>query len=416
MSRFPNHFSPFLRASLAPMCAWLCGMASLLLVSTGLVFYTRNWATPEVAEKFYPTEPVGGVAFAILGILVVTRLPRNRVGWLFLSISLSAALALFTDQYTIYALTNRSAALPWVGFIAWLQGWVWLIGNWAIGMLPLIFPTGRLLSPRWRWVTWLLTFSAGAFAGLIFVVTWGMTAPQLQQFGTEQLSPLQQTLGDLLTLAMFGCYIAAALSLWVRLRRARGVERQQMKWFTFAVVLLVLSVVVANVAEDLWTTPWIEGASKGVQALFLAGMAVAIAIAILQHRLFDIDLIIRRTLLYTLLSLLLALLYWGSVIVLENFFHGLSGQGQNTFVTVISTLAIASLFTPLRRRVQEMIDRRFYRRKYDAELVLAKFAETVRNETDLQQLREQLLAVTQETMQPTQLSLWLKPIGNETRE
>ncbi|MCB0062763.1 MAG: hypothetical protein KDE19_11630, partial [Caldilineaceae bacterium] len=306
--------------------------------------------------------------------------------------------------------------LPLINVIAWLQSWVWLVGNWAIGMLSLIFPTGRLRSPRWRWISRLLTVSALSYAGLVITVTWGMNAAQLYQFKQSQLSPIAQIAGTVLNLAMSACYIGAALSLWLRLRRAQGVERQQMKWFTFAAALLIGSAVLGSVAQQLWPTPVIDFISKAAQAIFLAGMALAIGLAILQHRLFDIDLIIRRTLLYSLLTLTLALLYFGCVVLLENLFHSLTGQAQNSLVTVLSPLVIAALFTPLRRRVQEEIDRRFYRRRYDAEQVLAAFAETVRNETDLERLTQELVQAVQGTMQPTQIVLRLCQYDSTTTE
>ncbi|MFN8487237.1 MAG: hypothetical protein U0350_06565 [Caldilineaceae bacterium] len=404
------------RAQLAPVFAWSIGTLCFVLVIAGLLFYGLNHATPGVVEKFYPTEPVGGIAFAVLGVLVVARLPNHRVGWLFLVIGLSAALALFTDQYTIYKLVTHPAGQPFVWLVVWLHTWVWLVGNWAIGLLLLIFPTGRLLSARWRWASWLLAGSTGAFAGLVLVVTWGMTAQQMRQFDGSQLSPLLQTLSNGFILAMFVSYAVAALSLLARLQRARGVERQQLKWFTFAVTLLVLTILLANLAQELWSTPALDTLSKLIQALALAGMAVAVGLAILQHQLFDIDIIIRRTLVYTLLTGLLGLIYFSCVVILQGLVRPFTGADQSPVATASSTLAIIVLFAPLRHRIQALIDRRFYRRKYDAEQVLATFGETVRNETDLDHLTSALLTVVQETMQPTHVSLWLGKPANDARQ
>lgn len=407
MKQAANQFTGVPGPRWAAGLAWIIGGACLGFVGAGLYLYAMNRAIPGVAEDFFPTEPVGGIAFAILGMLVVTRLPNNRVGWLFLVISLGAAIALFTDQYMIYGLVTRPGLLPAIRAVAWFHVWVWLIGNWAIGLLPLIFPNGHLLSANWRWVAWLLTVSVSGFIVLVVGITWGMTAQQLRQFTDSQFSPTLQMLEAALILAMFGSYLLAAFSLLIRLRRARGVERQQLKWFTFAVALLVLAIVLANLIQAVWPIQNLDTVSKLIQALALAGMAVAIGLAILQHRLFDIDIIIRRTLSYTLLSLTLALVYWGSVVVLENLFHGLTGQGQSPLIVVLSTLTIAALFTPLRRRVQAVIDQRFYRRQYDAEQVLADFGTTVRNETNLDQLTQELVQVVHETIQPTHSALWL---------
>jgi hypothetical protein len=220
-------------------------------------------------------------------------------------------------------------------------------------------------------------------------------------------SPLQLLLLNASLLGLAFGYVGSALSLLVRFRRARGVERQQLKWFTFAAALLAVALVASTVIDNLVSNPAASAAFEIMQAVAAAGIATAVGIAILKHRLFDIDIIIRRTLIYSVLTGLLVLVYFGSVVLLQQLVRSMSGQHQSPLITVVSTLTIAALFTPLRRRVQNGIDRRFYRRKYDAAQVLSAFGVALRDETDLDPLLAQLLKAVEETLQPTQISLWL---------
>jgi hypothetical protein len=207
--------------------------------------------------------------------------------------------------------------------------------------------------------------------------------------------------------------LASVVSLLVRLARATGMERQQLKWFVFAAslaapgfFLLVLGLVVEGLSRG-----WIFVSGLWFLIATVGGIAVASAIAILRYRLYDIDLIIRRTLIYSALTALLAGAYLASVLVLQSVFQAVTGEAQGELVTVLSTLTIAALFLPLRGRVQTAIDRRFFRRKYDAGRVLARFGGSVRDDVELDQLRARLLDVIDETVQPAHASLWLPPPG-----
>jgi hypothetical protein len=204
-------------------------------------------------------------------------------------------------------------------------------------------------------------------------------------------------------------FFVALVSVALRFRRARGAEREQIKWFAYAAVLILVMVFAGN-GLSLFGT-W----SQGIVNLAIVALPVALVIAILRYHLYDIDVIIRRTLIYSVLTVLLALAYFGSVALLDQLFTALTGQRQSEIVTIVSTLAIAALFNPLRYRVQDGIDHRFYRRKYDAQQVLARFAAKARDETDLGKLTSELIQVATETMQPATVSLWLNSVGRTSR-
>ena len=223
-----------------------------------------------------------------------------------------------------------------------------------------------------------------------------------------QIDTAAANAGPLLTMPVLGYVLFSQIYRYVRV--ATLAERQQMKWFLFGIGMLVVGLVIFFLARN-----FVREANDIFSTLFLI-FQITVAIAILRYRLFDIDILIRRTLQYSVISGLLALVYFGLVIVLQSTFAALTGQSQSPLVTVLSTLAIAALFNPVRRRVQDAIDRRFYRKKYDAAKVIAEFSATCRDETDLDKLTARLVEVVQETMQPTQVSLWLKPTADRRRQ
>ena len=244
-------------------------------------------------------------------------------------------------------------------------------------------------------------------------------------FGGVQSFPNNSNVQSISVLILITYAIGGLASQIYRYRKvSTPTERQQTKWVVFAMGVFIGTFV----AQQTFLIPltgfvgtptrfWYEFLGNGVVGILISTLLpLAIGISILRYRLFDIDLIIRRTLQYSLLSGLLALVYFGSVVVLQRIFTALTGQGQNQFVAVVSTLAIAALFNPVRRRVQDGIDRRFYRKTYDAAKTLAAFAATCRDETDLDKLAESLINVVQETMQPAQVSLWLKEKANPKLE
>jgi len=271
--------------------------------------------------------------------------------------------------------------------------------------LLLLFPDGRLPSSRWRWFAWLniaivlvgspwVAFSPGTTERLALIHN---------PLGIESLPNVYQPVQALL----FAFGLVAAASLLMRLRSAGAVERQQIKWFAYATALGFSGAILTYSVSETIGVLWLEWASFVLLIVGVLGVPVSMGIAILRYRLYEIDLIINRTLVYGLLTATLALFYLGSVTALQSLFSLLTGQG-NTLAIVASTLAIAALFNPLRRRIQSFIDRRFYRRTYDAAKTLEAFGSRLRYETDLERISEDLGEVVDETMQPSHISLWLR--------
>jgi MFS family permease len=276
----------------------------------------------------------------------------------------------------------------------------------------LLFPTGRLPSRRWRWLGWLTVtyvvvgvilgaFSSGALLGML--------GPIQNPLGIEGFSNIYYKaiifiMGSLLTLAV-------TLSVFIRLRRAIGVERQQIKWFAYAAAAYISAGTLAYPVPMVVDTPlWFERVGFALNIAFIPAIPIAIGIAILRYRLYDIDTLINRTLVYGSLTLMLALVYFGGVTATQVVFRALTGQEEQPQLTiVVSTLVIAALFTPLRRRIQSFIDRRFYRNKYDARKTLEAFSAKLRNDADLEALSDDLVGIVRETMQPAHVSLWLRP-------
>jgi hypothetical protein len=366
-------------------------------------------------------------AVAVIGCLIITRQPGHLVGWVLAGYSLAAAMEGFCMVYAFQGLLVSPGSLPGALAAGWLQSWLWIVSYGLMGVfLPLLFPNGQLPSPRWRPLAWI-----GAGSMLAGVIGAALQAGPLG----NSLHPLDihNPLGVLDPQAAlfiplgFGWFIvlnlgvlAAAASLFTRLRRATPDERQQIKWLAYFIVLgaalLVLQALVRHILQA--STPEFETVFAIVSVVQGAGVPVAAGLAILKHRLYDIDLIIRRTLVYAALSAALLLCYFGSVVLLQTTFRAVAGREQTELVTVVSTLAIAGLFTPLRQRIQTGIDRRFYRRRYDAAATLAAFGARLRDDAhaDLGLLSDRILEVVGDTMQPAHASLWLRPAPQAGRK
>jgi hypothetical protein len=339
--------------------------------------------------------------FSVVGALIVSRQPGQLIGWIFCWIGLANEIGGFAKEYAIYGLLAHPGSLPGGEIMAWMRDWIWLPGTLGpLTLVLLLFPSGRLPSRRWLPLLWL-----GVIALTTATVAHALTPGPLSE-ATFVVNPFGIAgAGDILFIIFLAGFFTsavpffgAAVSLLIRLRRSVGQERKQLQWLASAASLLGLAFPVAGLVPIL-AAPAVIGASLGVP--------IAVGIAILRYRLFDIDIIIRRTLIYGALTAMLALVYFGSVVLLQQLFYALTGAAQSEIVTIISTLAIAALFNPLRRRVQDVIDHRFYRRKYDSVQVLAEFSAAARDEVQLEKLTGRLLDVVNETMHPTQVSLWL---------
>lgn len=351
---------------------------------------------------------IGEAAGALVGGLVASRRPRNPVGWFILGHVLFFTFGEFARQYAIYGVLTEPGSLPFARAMASPPYWVWYPGLMLmLAFLPLYFPNGRLVSPRWRPLTWFAACAAVVATGVAAIQeedfeTWGIPNP----LGIESLDNME-LLSDVFTIGMpvswVGIGLLSTASLLVRFRRSGREERQQIKWFSYATVLLILF----SASDVLFRTFLPPLVDSVLFATLLMGPWVAIAVAIFRYRLYDIDILINRTLVYGALSASLALVYFGSVATLQYAFRALTGSGSQ-LVIVASTLAIAALFIPLRRRIQGFIDRGFYRKRYDAAKTLESFGAKLRDETDLDALSEDLVDVVRETMQPAHASLWLR--------
>jgi MFS family permease len=347
---------------------------------------------------------VGFSAFMVVGALIVAHRPTNAIGWLFSAIALLAFTGQLASEYATYAYATRPGSLPGATLAAWYGSWPWwLVLAMTLVFTPLLFPTGRLLSPRWRPVAWLAGVTTAVLTALTSLRTeLGTVEDQVivnpigvAAVGNPEKSPLVPAL-----IVLLGVLATAAFgSLVLRFRRSRGEERQQLKWFTYASALLPLAGL-----DDFLPAP-VGDLVFGVPIVFLP---VAAGIAILRHRLYDIDRLINRTLVYGLLTALLAGVNAGAVLVFGQLFGGVGGDPPSWAVAG-ATLAVAALFQPARRRIQQTVDRRFNRRKYDAAETINTFGARLRDQVDLDTLSTELLAVVDQTMQPTRVVLWLRP-------
>jgi len=338
------------------------------------------------------------------------------VGWLLCLSGVAVGTSSFTSQYAIYALLAREGSLPAGEVAAWVAAWMLPIMIGLQVAYILVFPTGRLPGRRWRWLAWLnvafvlvgvltFAFSPGAHQGSL--------GPIKNPLGIEGFDVYYQAVLYTMAPLLFG---TAALSVFVRLRHATEVERQQIKWFAYAAAMYAVSIVLNVINLGIDAPLWFEQGSTIFFTAVGTMIPLSIGIAILRYRLYDIDILINRTLVYGSLTVTLVALYFGVIVVLQRVLVVISSQ-ESTLAVVASTLLIAALFNPLRHRIQNFIDRQFYRSKYDAAKTLEEFGATLRAATDLDSLKEELTGVIKETLQPAHVSLWLAPThGKEGRE
>jgi hypothetical protein len=389
----------------SPRLAWSLWVLALLLLLGLILEISIDWAGPgeiPYAVGFVAVQ----VATATAGAIISSRLPRNAVGWIFLAIGVLFGLLFAAGAYTELGIDiGDGSFLPGSRIAAWIGTWIFIPAAFGLPMfLLLLFPDGHFISRRWRFAGWMLGLTLVlATASHAFEprhIPPGLKNPLAPGGAAGELFRVLRVATDVLALPAFALAVAG---LGVRLWRSQGVERQQLKWFAYSAAL---------VGAGLGTSVFLpDGLAANlaflVGLLALAGLPVAAGIAILKHRLYDIDVIVNRTLVYATLTVLLVALYVGSVISLQYVFRTLTGEGSQLAI-VASTLAIAALFNPLRRRIQNLIDRRFYRRKYDAQQTLSAFSRKLRDKTDLDVLGGDLVSVVRNTMQPEHVSLWLK--------
>jgi hypothetical protein len=379
---------------LGPWLAWALCALSLALTALDFLLIAMNVSLNTPVYVFWPELTSLAVGYSVIGAIIGSRLPNHPIGWICCAIGLIAAVDHFAGEYAVYALLAQPHTLPGGKAMLWLQGWFWMLFIGLIVFLLLLFPTGRLPSRRWRPFAWVSVamISGGVIWSSIISPDVGFNAPP---------SPVQ------LSVLLLGG--VAAASLVVGRRGARGVERQQIKWLLYVGPLFFIAAGLHVGFYYFWLTERSWGLWASYLLVAVGGLSgpMAIGIAILRYRLYEIDLIINRTLVYGSLTAILVALYFVGIVVLQRVFVLLTGQ-KSTLAVVASTLVIAALFNPLRRRIQAFIDRRFYRRKYDARKTLEAFSAQLRNETDLKALSDDLVGVVRETMQPAHVSLWLR--------
>jgi hypothetical protein len=394
------------------------------LVALSVALLLGGIALSHVASSTVPDRPLGGEAgdssvvtnvtnlltllpFSVVGAIIVSRHPRNTIGWIFCSIGLAVGIQALTTGYAEYWLASGSGSRSLGETAAWFSTWSWIpVVAVPTSFLLLLFPDGSLPSPRWRPIAWCAGLGITGF-----VVGYALEAGPLEEFpqivnpyGVD--SPLLGIVAIAAFIVVVGSMVASAVSLIVRHRRAGSEQRQQIKWLAYGGTVVVGTIFVAGTAP-----PFISGLNYMVSIVIISvallGLPIFTGIAIVRHRLYDIDLLINRTLVYGSLTATLVLVYIGSVVSLQAAVRVLTGQ-ESTLAIVASTLAIAALFNPLRRRVQALVDRRFYRSKYDAAKTLEAFNARLRDETELDTLSDDVVGVVRETVQPAHVSLWLR--------
>jgi hypothetical protein len=336
---------------------------------------------------------------AAVALVIALRRPKNTIGWVILTVVLGFAIQEAATEYAGAALRNPGT-LPGGLLVALLITPAFAAGITTLPFMFLLFPNGRLPSPRWRALGW----AAVICGGLILVLLGATPQPLVANVPASENPIGVPALRSVNAEPLFSVYLLVLLlsgiSLFVRFHRARGEERQQLKWIGYGATLLALSFAVEEVG-----TPTINAL---VDLVAVATFCGTVLIAIFKYRLYDIDRLINRTLVYGMATAILGLVYAGAVLVLSDVFGGVA-DNPPSWVIAGATLAVAALFQPARHRIQQAVDRRFNRRKYNAAKTIEAFSARLRDEVDLDTLSTELLAVVDQTMQPTAASLWLRP-------
>lgn len=388
-----------LRMRAVTVLSWSLALGSALVAIAALAFAVLNGAQARVVTLPNETSSlVLGIGAPMLGLMVVRHRPRQAVGWLLVAIGVFAAANALTGELSAYSLLVRPHALPGGVFASWVETWTWVPAfGLAIVVLPLVFPDGNLLSRRWRAAVYAGLAGLTALLSVFAVGAWGSRGVELLTSSAPAAGPSGGLLGVVLLLGLLltlSAGAAAVASLVLRLRHSAGQQRQQVKWFLYGAFLLLASSIVS----------WLFAALTAPLDLLGSGALLAgLAMAVFRYRLYDIDRIISRTVGYVCVTALLVATYVALVTVVTRF-----TPTGNSLAVAASTLAVAGLFQPLRRRVQQVIDRRFNRSRYDADRTVESFSHRLRSEVNLEAVRTGLLAVVGQTLEPSRATLWLR--------
>ena len=400
----------------AAWLAWAVCALSLALTALTFLLIALNLSLNAPIYFYWLESTIIAVGYPVIGAIIASRLPAHPIGWICCAIGVLAAVQHFSGEYAIYALMAPHPEALLGGYaMLWVSLWAWILVFGLIEILLFLFPNGRLPSKRWRPLAW-LSGALTLMAAILISISPDAALDALgssdnvhvsipNPLGVEGLPNLYRPVQTL----VLALGLVAAASVVIGRRKAGGIERLQVKWLLYASVIWFGGNVLKNtVFSPLGDVSWGLWVSYLLVVIGGLGGPIAIGIAILRYRLYEIDIIINRTLVYGALTVTLVALYFGGIVVLQRVFVLLTGQ-QSTLAVVASTLLIAALFSPMRRRIQSFIDRGFYRRKYDAARTLEVFSAKLRDETDLDALSDDLVGVVRETMQPAHVSLWLRP-------
>ena len=362
---------------------------SLAITATVLGWLSRDVPTPptlalgpKAVELVFP---IAAMSLVFVGVLTTTRFPRHVIAWLFISMGFAIEWMMVAQNYGLYATAVTAEPLPGGDFALWASTWTWAPASVGFTLIFLLFPDGRPPSPRWWWIVW-------------FSLLNGLIAVYQTVFTDEDAFT-----NTVWTLGWAASTIAAMAALVIRFRQARGDERQQLKWFAYPSAIATTMFVLGAV---FWGVPDVGPSVAGAAALSVLLIPVGAAIAILKYRLYDIDMLFRRTVVYTMTTVALTLSFLASIYVLEAVLQPVTGGPE--IAVAIATLLSLALFQPLRERVQRGVDRRFYRTRYDAARTVDDFIVRVRDEVDLDAVRRDLVSSIDQTVQPSSVSLWLR--------
>ena len=380
--------------------AWvLCGVCLLLQASALLLLIlSGGHARPEPFSPLVSSliDLLTSAILPVIGAVIASHRPRNPIGWLLLMGALTSSMASLGGEWAFRALIVEPGSLPWGGQAVLMMQTMWVFNLSALPLVVLLFPDGALPSHRWRVVAVIAAAPAAIGFPMLIASTWGQSTDDLLR--EENLG-----VGDVIIMGVIVCALvtigASIAALILRYVRGDATRRRQIKWLMVAAMVLLLDGVTVSLFETdaLWR--------QVLSSISFYAIPLAMAIAILRYRLYEIDRIINRALVYGAVSLVLAAIYWVSVLVLQSV---LPVAESSPLVIAASTLAIVALFRPLRTWVQSFVDRRFYRTRYDADRTVADFGARLRQEIDLDELNADLVGVVHRTMQPATVSLWLR--------
>ena len=385
--------------------AWLLSVTTLVVTAIGLALLVWDWSTPVPSGSFGVRgfSGVWAVGFCLVGALLTRRRPGHPVGWIFAAAGMLAAVDFASFEYALAAVVGHRD-LPAGDYVGWLQLWIWVPFVALITVyLPLLFPDGRLPGPRWRPVSWAAA-GCGVIAASALAITPGVVVnlrALRNPFGVHPAAVSNTAIAVGLA-GLIGCVVVAVWSLLVRARRGTSVERQQIKWLAYAGCLVAATLVPSTILS--LSTGTAARIAEGALMIAIVTVPVAVAVAVLKYRLYEIDRIISRTLAYVVVTGLMAGVYAGLVLLATRVL------GVTTPPAVAAaTLAAAAFFNPLRHRVQRVVDRRFNRARYDADKTVAAFASRLQDAVDLDAVQADLFGVVQHALEPARISVWIRP-------